>query len=294
MVLPFLTTTDRLRLSESSQGLVLYRNHLSHIKLRHHPSVMTTASGGGSSSGGGTSTTTTAMLHGALMRLLSNQSTAFGLHIRDKSVLALIIDWLRSSPFSSSSSSSNDGITTSIALLSHHHDHRNTFPPSSTIPRSMCGWRRLTQLHLSHTHLTESDGQVLGLVLAGGYCRWLTELSVGFHYDTTPSCVSHVMQALSHNGACPHLSHLHIHYPNARGSAVGHEVALALQSSYFHHLRHLDLKGTRVGDDGIITMAQALSTTTVPRLTGLNLHVCGFGAPGAVAVGERLRYGACR
>ena len=77
ILLPFLTTADRLHLSECSQGLINYRYHLSRVKIIPHPS---------SSPG----------MEESLYRLLSGQMLSVVVEAEDEEVTKMVLAVVRS------------------------------------------------------------------------------------------------------------------------------------------------------------------------------------------------------
>ena len=274
IILNFLSTTDRLRLSECSKSLLQYRNHLFNIKVVRHPSA-------------------TRGLEKALIRLLSQQVSLLCLRVVHALVLPSVLEamrlgWLKglkSLDLSQILVKDNDAAALETALVKGgcpqlEELHVRFFVDGvvthvmSALSLGACPSIRQLKLHKQLTTYDASrstplpvrgDGrkyrQSFGAALKSGYCQRLQELDlIGIWLDDEG------MRAF----------------------------AQALQQGACVDLHALSLAGCAMGPAGVASLGEALGAGSCPRLELLNLSSTDFMGGTIISVANALAAGGCR
>lgn len=307
LVLPFLSTKDRLRLSECSQGLINYRNNLSCVKLIAHPS---------------SNPPDRAALHQLLMGQQQRGCGLAYLFIAHRSLLDVLglaihgcfkalrtLDltgrlWYQSPMWEEEDAVYLAGVLAGGGLegLEELRLQRMFIggPSVEMILQALTGGAcpRLRQLGLTRTDDFLPDeggvGHALVEALESGHLRHLQELSFnnywGHHGVGEKS--SGVFRALQ-RGACPSLARLSLSAWRL-SSTESQALAMALGSGSCARLEYLDLGDNwTAGEQGWGAIFEALQAGCSPMLKVLNLSNGALGPVSAAALAHALLSGNC-
>ena len=294
LLLPFLTTRDRLRLSECARGLTRYRYCLSRVKIVPHPSP-------------------TPCKQRGLVRLLSEQQEeitylALG-HVSVIIVLDLLswgcFEGLRVLDLSRFPLTDDDMVYLGKVLRGgglNRLDELNLARKgggerlsagaiacvASALGQGACSY--LSRLNLSGHHFVREAGQALVAALGSGHCQRLQELDISGTVEEPDSLTA--LARVLQGGACPDLKSLHmcgwhLYRPSAQALSV------ALRSMACPNLEVITLPHNLLGWEALLPVMEALEAGAAPHLIGLDLSEAKLTIAGCVALGRVFSSGAC-
>jgi len=322
LILPFLTTMDRLRLSECCQGLRIYQSFLSHVTISPYRHAN----------------------RDTLMALMERQTCLTSLHVGHQSLLSTLEplgasgclsklekvdlspikltpdDWacigrILSKGYFNTCQIFNlsGGLATvlppDLALvtgalshgvcpaLRHLHISRHRFGRGASLKvLSMLQsglFRRLLELDLSETWLGVGGGNLVEIAecLQKGACPELRRLMFNdcALHPADGQALAEALQA----GACPNLEVLGLSNNDNLGDLGMAPVMGALESGACVNISHLHLANTWMSDVGAAALARALSSGSCSRLQGLYMFASCRSRAGMSHVMESIKHGGC-
>jgi len=259
VILPFLTTQDRLRLSECSTWLLRYRSCLSQLKLTHHT--------GGS---------ITAELENGLIGLVAQQSCLSSLSVCHQ----LGLRWVVQSGGCGGSLRVLDVSCVAIkdeslgvALAQGHYPHLEELKLSCSTGVTLAGLGKVMR------------------ALADGACPRLTRLQLIGGSMLGVRFIDHLSAALQ-SWTISSLEELELH--NVRIKSKGmRAIAEALQQGVGRYIRRLILTDCDVGNVGAVALGQALGSGSLLRLEVLDLSTNPMKDEGMLALADAIACGWC-
>lgn len=315
LLLPFLTTYDRLHLSACCRALLRYRNHLSFIEVPHHHCYHQPQQDDDNPP----STSGARSMEQAVIRLLCLQAEPIYLCLRHQPLLGAVMELISSGQLQQDVKglylclplrlTDGDLCTVGAMLAKKRACHRleelrtcldQWLRPTSMVhlmqplSRGTCPFLRRLQM-CGGCDLRNGDGGGGGANIIGEALqpsdnnyglRCLEDLSIyGIQLgDEGVMALAHALQDL----ACPQLRSLTL--PACQVGHVGiSSLAAALHRGSCPRLEVLNLSQNRlVGDDGVVPLAQALEASSCPLLYRLELHAVDMGPAGGQALARAI------
>ena len=296
VVLCFLTTADRLRLSECARDFMVYRSQLSCMRIVQHPSA-------------------NARLKRAFVAMLGDQQAGIAhLHVAYRPVVSWLDQqaWrccrrLRVLDMSSIELQNKDAAFVGKALSQGALENLEELIISSgsftgyltaiglasvikALSQGACPRLRRLVLSCEIGAAGAGAGEGVAASLEAGYGRWLQELELSRTF-LGPQNLSGISRALERS-SCPDLRRLTLsgcHLVLSDGQALG----AALRSGACRKLEVLELANNPHLDDGAVDIMDALAAGACPHLQHMDLRGTHVMASGGTALARALSGGKC-